>query len=137
MARRATKRRYSRSAGDDVEREMRRYKKGTARSGPGGRVTSITLVGDNGRAKVAFEYPVRKLFDNLSSGAFALDVVHDDAGHIARATFRGAGWGHGVGMCQMGAIGRAEAGQSYNRILGHYYNGAEPVQVYGVRISQK
>lgn len=37
MARKATKRRYSRSAGNDVEREMRRYKKGTARSGPGGR----------------------------------------------------------------------------------------------------
>jgi hypothetical protein len=37
MARKAKKRRYSRSAGSDVEREMRRYKKGTARSGPGGR----------------------------------------------------------------------------------------------------
>ncbi|QDP24610.1 DUF6496 domain-containing protein [Bradyrhizobium cosmicum] len=37
MARKATKRRYSRSAGDDVEREMRRYKKGNAKSGPGGR----------------------------------------------------------------------------------------------------
>ncbi|MBR0781780.1 DUF6496 domain-containing protein [Bradyrhizobium iriomotense] len=37
MARKATKRRYSRSVGSDVEREMRRYKKGTARSGPGGR----------------------------------------------------------------------------------------------------
>jgi Family of unknown function (DUF6496) len=37
MARKATKRRYSRSAGDDVEREMRHYKKGTAKSGPGGR----------------------------------------------------------------------------------------------------
>ncbi len=70
--------------------------------GPGGRVTSVTLVGDNGHAKIAFEYPVRKLFDNLSSGAFALDVVHDDNGHIARATFRGAGWGHGVGMCPDG-----------------------------------
>ena len=37
MARKAKKRRYSRSASDDVEREMRRYKKGTAKSGPGGR----------------------------------------------------------------------------------------------------
>ncbi|QPF89997.1 DUF6496 domain-containing protein [Bradyrhizobium commune] len=37
MARKATKRRYSSSAGDDVAREMRRYKKGTAKSGPGGR----------------------------------------------------------------------------------------------------
>jgi hypothetical protein len=37
MARKTTKRRYARSAGSDVEREMRRYKKGTAKSGPGGR----------------------------------------------------------------------------------------------------
>lgn len=37
MARKAKKRRYSRSVGDDVEREMRRYKEGTAKSGPGGR----------------------------------------------------------------------------------------------------
>lgn len=99
--------------------------------GPGGRVTAVSLVGDGGRATVAFELPVRKLFDNLSSGAFALDVVHDAQGHVARATFRGAGWGHGVGMCQMGAIGRAEAGQAYDHILGHYYSGAEPLQVYG------
>lgn len=40
MARKAKKRRYSRSAGSDVEREMRRYKKGTAKSGRGGRVKS-------------------------------------------------------------------------------------------------
>lgn len=100
--------------------------------GPGGRVTALALVGDRGRATVSYELPVRKLFDNLSSGAFALDVVHDDGGHVARATFRGAGWGHGVGLCQMGAIGRAEAGQPYKRILSHYYNGAEALQVYGV-----
>jgi SpoIID/LytB domain protein len=100
--------------------------------GPGGRVTAVNLVGDEGSATVSFELPVRKLFDNLSSGAFALDVVHDAQGHVARATFRGAGWGHGVGLCQMGAIGRAEAGQAYDRILGHYYSGAEPLQVYGL-----
>ena len=101
--------------------------------GPGGRVTALGIIGDGGQATVAYELPVRKLFDNLSSGAFALDVVHDAGGHVARATFRGAGWGHGVGLCQMGAIGRAEAGQAYNRILSHYYNGAESLQVYGVR----
>lgn len=105
--------------------------------GPGGKVTSITLVGDSGRERVNFEYPIRKLFENLSSGAFALDVVHDDDGHISRATFRGAGWGHGVGMCQMGAIGRAEAGQSYKRILSHYYNGAEAMHVYGVNVAHR
>ena len=44
--------------------------------------------------------------------------------------FRGGGWGHGVGMCQTGAIGRAEAGQSYRDILRHYFNGAEVAPIY-------
>ncbi|MBC7792532.1 MAG: SpoIID/LytB domain-containing protein [Clostridia bacterium] len=105
--------------------------------GPGGRVTSLTIVGDSGRERLTFEYPIRKMFENLSSGAFDLNVVHDDDGHIARATFRGAGWGHGVGMCQMGSMGRAEAGQSYKRILSHYYNGAEALHVYGVNVANK
>jgi stage II sporulation protein D len=44
--------------------------------------------------------------------------------------FRGGGWGHGVGMCQTGAIGRAEAGHDYRAILRHYFNGAEVSRVY-------
>ena len=39
-------------------------------------------------------------------------------------------FGHGVGMRQVGAIGRAEAGQDYRTILGHYYNGAEVRKIY-------
>jgi stage II sporulation protein D len=39
------------------------------------------------------------------------------------AVFRGAGFGHGVGMCQTGAIGMAETGKSYREILRHYYPG--------------
>ena len=42
----------------------------------------------------------------------------------------GGGWGHGVGMCQTGAIGRAEAGQNYREILGHYYSGAQVARIY-------
>jgi SpoIID/LytB domain protein len=44
--------------------------------------------------------------------------------------FRGGGWGHGVGLCQTGAIGRAESGQDYRAILRHYFNGAEVVRIY-------
>ena len=42
--------------------------------------------------------------------------------------FTGGGWGHGSGMCQTGAIGRAERGATYREILGWYYSGAAPVQ---------
>jgi stage II sporulation protein D len=40
------------------------------------------------------------------------------------ATFRGGGFGHGVGLCQTGAIGMAEAGKSHAEILRHYYRGS-------------
>ena len=47
-----------------------------------------------------------------------------------RLTVRGGGWGHGVGMCQTGAIGRAEAGHGYREILRHYFNDAEVARIY-------
>jgi SpoIID/LytB domain protein len=43
---------------------------------------------------------------------------------------RGGGWGHGAGMCQWGAVGRAESGQDYRQILRAYYSGAEVAKVY-------
>jgi SpoIID/LytB domain protein len=98
--------------------------------GPGGRVVSLELVGSKGRDTVLRELPVRKLFDNLKSGAFVIDLARDAAGLVTGVTFRGAGWGHGVGMCQLGAVGRAEAGQDYQQILSHYYGGARVERLY-------
>ena len=43
---------------------------------------------------------------------------------------RGAGWGHGVGMCQTGAIGRARRGADYRTILRHYFSAAEVARIY-------
>jgi SpoIID/LytB domain protein len=43
---------------------------------------------------------------------------------------RGGGWGHGAGMCQWGAVGRAEAGQPYREILRAYFSGAEAARIY-------
>jgi stage II sporulation protein D len=98
--------------------------------GAGGRVISLRLVGARGSASVLHELPIRQLFGNLNSGAFVIDIKRDSAGSITEATFHGAGWGHGVGMCQVGAVGRAEAGQSYQQILAHYYNGAQIEHLY-------
>jgi SpoIID/LytB domain protein len=42
----------------------------------------------------------------------------------------GGGWGHGAGMCQWGAVGRAAAGQRYRDILRAYYSGAEVAKIY-------
>lgn len=97
--------------------------------GPGGRVTGLRLIGETGQRDVLRELPVRRLFD-LYSGMFVVDAKTDAAGWITELQFVGGGWGHGVGMCQVGAIGRAEAGQDYRQILDHYYSGAKVVRIY-------
>jgi len=58
----------------------------------------------------------------LYSTYFSVEPEYRD-GVVSRVTFRGQGYGHGVGMCQWGAIGRARAGQSFRSILGTYYPG--------------
>ncbi len=98
--------------------------------GPGGRITGLRLSGTAGHVDVLRELPVRRLFGNLSSGMFVLDQERDAAGRLIAITFTGGGWGHGVGMCQIGAIGRAERGQTFEQILGHYYSGAVVERIY-------
>jgi stage II sporulation protein D len=58
----------------------------------------------------------------LNSTYFSVEPEYRD-GLVSRVTFRGQGNGHGVGMCQWGAIGRARTGQSFRTILGTYYPG--------------
>ena len=99
--------------------------------GRGGRAIALRLVGERDTALVLHELPIRRLFDNLNSGAFVLERELSDDGTLEALRFVGGGWGHGVGMCQLGAIGRAEAGHSYAQILSHYYNGARVEQLYG------
>lgn len=98
--------------------------------GQGGRVTGVRVEGVDGSTEVLRELPVRRLFGNLYSGAFTLTEEHDEAGRLARIHFVGAGWGHGVGLCQMGAIGRAEAGHRVGEILEHYFSGATLERLY-------
>jgi stage II sporulation protein D len=66
----------------------------------------------------------------LNSALFTLAEERDGRGAPAAFVFTGGGWGHGVGLCQTGAIGRAELGQDYRAILRHYFNGAEVARIY-------
>lgn len=59
----------------------------------------------------------------LNSTYFTAQSESDSAGEISRLTLTGGGYGHGIGMCQWGAIGRARAGQDYRTILTTYYPG--------------
>lgn len=97
--------------------------------GPGGRVKGLRLIGSRGSHDVLRELPVRRLF-GLNSGMFVIDAERGPDGALSALQFTGGGWGHGVGMCQVGAIGRAEAGQDVGQILRHYYRGAELRAVY-------
>ena len=54
---------------------------------------------------------------------FGVDVDDLGRGGVARFVFTGKGWGHGVGLCQVGAFGMARTGARYEEILAHYYTG--------------
>ena len=98
--------------------------------GPGGRLRALRVEGTKQTARVLRELPVRKRLKNLRSGLFVVDEERDEQGRLVAVVLRGAGFGHGAGMCQQGAIGLAEAGATYKDILRHYYAGAEVKQVF-------
>jgi stage II sporulation protein D len=66
----------------------------------------------------------------LPSSRFTLELTRGPDGSITKAVAKGTGYGHGVGMCQCGMIGRARAGEEYRSILRHYYSGVRIDQVY-------
>jgi len=61
---------------------------------------------------------------NVPDNLFVYDKTRDPDG-VDRYTFYGKGWGHGTGMCQVGAYGMAFRGWTFDRILRHYYTGVE------------
>lgn len=96
--------------------------------GISGRAKTLVLRGDEGEARVHSELSIRRLFRMLPSGMFVVDA--EGTGAARRFVFTGGGWGHGAGMCQTGAIGRAEQGATYRQILSHYYSGAQVARMY-------
>ncbi|BDG06006.1 SpoIID/LytB domain-containing protein [Anaeromyxobacter oryzae] len=92
--------------------------------GVSGRARLLVVEGDAGAAEVAGELRIRRLLRNLPSAMFVVDRDGD------AFVLRGGGWGHGAGMCQWGAVGRAAAGQGYREILRAYYSGAEVARIY-------
>jgi len=85
--------------------------------GVSGRALAVRVVGSARSETIRGELRIRQAFGGLRSSLFVVEFK--DGGAI----FRGAGFGHGVGMCQTGAIGMAETGKSYREILRHYYPG--------------
>jgi stage II sporulation protein D len=87
--------------------------------GPSGRIYRLRITGERDYIIIGKELEIRRALSrtHLYSSAF---VVDKEAG---RFVLRGAGWGHGVGLCQIGAAVMANEGKAYKEILQHYYRG--------------
>jgi SpoIID/LytB domain protein len=97
--------------------------------GVSGRIRALAITGSKGTAVARGDLHIRRLLGGLKSSLFVVDVLGEAAAPTG-FRFRGAGFGHGVGMCQVGAIGMAEAGKSYREILSHYYRGTHVHRLY-------
>jgi stage II sporulation protein D len=95
--------------------------------GPSGRIYRLKITGERGSIVIGKELEIRRALSrsHLYSSAFVADREGD------RFVLRGAGWGHGVGLCQIGAAVMAEQGKGYEEILRHYYPGTETGMVDG------
>jgi SpoIID/LytB domain protein len=93
------------------------------RRAPSGNVNALLLEGTRRQVKVDSEMSIRGLpgLGSLRSTLFLFTPEFDADGKPEALTFTGGGWGHAVGMCQSGAMGRAEAGQDFPQIILSYY----------------
>ena len=100
--------------------------------GSSGRLVRLLLVGTRGRLLVGKELEIRRLLSptHLYSSAFTVAPEPGRGGHPRAFHFRGAGWGHGVGLCQIGAAAMACQGFDHRRILGHYFPAARVERWY-------
>ena len=100
--------------------------------GESGRIIELKITGTKRSIIVGKELEIRKWLSNshLYSSAFVVDTSDIVDGIPQHFTLTGAGWGHGVGLCQIGAAVMGEKGYSYDKILLHYFRGAELKKIY-------
>ena len=98
------------------------------RRGVSGRVLDLMVVGTKETAYVRGGR-VRSAL-RLREQLFVIEREYDEAGRVSKFTFKGRGWGHGVGMCQVGAYGLARAGLSYDKILKSFYTDISVSKLY-------
>ena len=91
--------------------------------GPGGHISKLRIVGKDKSFIVGKELEIRRMLSTstLKSSAFTVETKNVRGGVPQRFVLHGRGWGHGVGLCQIGAAVMGERGFSYKQILKHYY----------------
>ena len=96
--------------------------------GKSGRAIDLEVVGTDGTRHV-MGGRIRSAL-GLREQLFVIDRKYDETGRVIGFAFLGRGWGHGVGMCQVGAYGLARQGFTYEQILKAYYTGIELTRIY-------
>jgi stage II sporulation protein D len=92
------------------------------------RVTELEIIGDKGQARI--RRPQIRSVLGVKEYLFVVDRETDEQGRLVAFVFSGRGWGHGVGMCQVGAYGLAKEGYSFSAILQRYYTGIKLQKTY-------
>lgn len=100
--------------------------------GPGGHLSRLKIVGTKETLVVGKELEIRRVlsYNHLLSSAFVVDKTGAEGGIPRKFILTGAGWGHGVGMCQIGAAVMGAQGYRYDEILKHYYDGITIRTIY-------
>lgn len=115
------------------ERLARKYRLGrlkwvrALKRSASGNVDSVLLQGTRRSVRLTDEMKIRSLLapGSLRSTQFVIEPEYGANGRVAAFVFHGGGWGHGVGLCQSGAMGRADAGQTAEQIIKAYFQGVE------------
>ena len=100
--------------------------------GDSGRLIYIELVGSKKKLKIGKELQIRRVFSksHLYSSCFYVEKELGADGKVQQITLKGGGWGHGVGLCQVGATVMAMKNIPYQKILHHYYKNTKMVKLY-------
>lgn len=100
--------------------------------GKSGRISKLRITGTKKTLVIGKELEIRRILSksHLFSSAFVIEKEGEEGGLPQRFRLRGAGWGHGVGLCQIGAAVMGEQGYNYQEILQHYYRNAAVKAVY-------
>ena len=100
--------------------------------GPSGRIYRLKIEGSRKTVIVGKELEIRRWLSesHLLSSAFVVDAERNTNGEISRFILHGGGWGHGVGLCQIGAAIMASKGFKAEEILTHYFTGAQLKKIY-------
>ena len=101
--------------------------------GESGRIVKLKITGEKGEVVIGKELEIRRSLSrsHLYSSAFVVESEkNEETGLAERFRLRGAGWGHGVGLCQIGAAVMADLGHDHEQILAHYFQGATLRRIY-------